>query len=282
MEDKREENESLRKELKEERENNKLVTTIVIVLLMRCCVGGGFLLGAVQTVDKLPKVDEKETDEEVADETDEEVGELVDISASEVEAIFNNLDTLGTTVNTNRCGVMTFDYYKDHKITVNDISNDTVSYVVLRQLKNSGIEFNENVTFTKAQVRDIIIKTFGKNYTYEYKSIDYCPGITYDPSTELYKIGVPACGGACIQGDIKKMESYEAKGKKLEIMVRVLFSSKNPEDFKFFSDYSKTKVADIDMSNLESDSNFAKGSLYKLTFTKEDGNYVFVSSEPVV
>ena len=270
-------------EKEEKKKSNGLLITILVVLLMAACVGGGYLLGASKIINNNKSNAESENVvEEDEENNDDTVVENVNLTEDEVKAIFDNLDTLGTTVETNKCGFMTFDYYKDTKVTVNDISNNTVSYVVLNQLMKSGFKFDEGTTFTKKQVSDIVSKTFGKDYSYEFTSIDNCPSITYDSSTELYTVGISGCGGTCGVGNLKKIDSYEVKGNTLEVMVRVLFSNSDPYNLQFFRDYNKTKVVDVNINDLENAANFAKGALYKLVFTQENGNYVFVSSEPIV
>ena len=86
--------------------------------------------------------------------------------------------------------------------------------------------------------------------------------------------------------NLKKVVRALKNDQTIELYVRVLFAG-GVDTTDYYKDYNKTqKVEGLEMDSnnlfpIESDNNVAKGSLYKLTFENEDGNYVFVSSELV-
>ena len=101
-----------------------------------------------------------------------------------------------------------------------------------------------------------------------------------------------ACGGTCGPRDYVKIVKATKTDSKIELNIRVLF--RGDEEFKnaggysypkYYKDSKKTIEVDLtrDYENipLETSENYQKGSLYKMIFTNEDGNYVFTSSELV-
>ena len=70
----------------------------------------------------------------------------------------------------------------------------------------------------------------------------------------------------------------------LKIDVKVIFASLDEGKDGMYSDYAKTnKIGTFEDNNQDvtRQALFEKGSDYQFTFKLEDGNYVFVSSEPV-
>lgn len=249
---------------------------IIVVALLVVIIGlGGYVL-----YDKILSEDSKiSTEEKVKKEEKKEEKEVaLDVTSKEVTDLFNSI----TSGWNKYCGVD--NYFADKKVTVDDIDNDLASSIMLYNLIESGVKHAEGSTFTKKQVEDIIVKLFGKKYKYTYKTINSCPSFTYDEAKELYTAGPSGCGGICGPHNMKKVVKATKTDSKIELYVRVLFVGSG-ENIKYYNDYKTTKEVSVETNEngfaLENDANYQKGSLYKMTFTKEDNNYVFTSSEPV-
>ena len=125
-----------------------------------------------------------------------------------------------------------------------------------------------------------IKKYLGKDYQFNPEKVDYqdasCPQYYYNKDSKTFKRQETVCGWTCgprTQYEITK--ATEANGI-LEIIIKVVFYKNNT--LGYFGDYAKTNQI---MNGIEGVIPFEKGSTYKFTFKYEDGNYVFVSSEPV-
>lgn len=250
---------------------------IIIGALLIVVMGlGGYIL-----YDKFGETKETENTEEKKEEKKEEKVENLEVTSKEVTDLFDSI-THGVT---EYCGVD--NYFVDKKVTINDIENGLASSIVLYNLYQSGVKYGEGTTITKKQVEDTIIKLFGKNYKYTYGNIRNCPSYTYDAEKEVFTAGPSGCGGTCGPHNMKKVVKATKSDSKIELYVRMLFIGEytNDQQIKYYSDYKKTKEANLEKDKdgipYETDANYQKGSLYKMTFTKEDNNYVFTSSEPV-
>lgn len=258
---------------------------IIIVALLIALLGlGGYLI-----YDKFiaPEEDNKKTEEkEKKEEKKEEKETALDVTSKEVTDLFSSI----TTGWNKYCGVN--NYFTDKKVTTTDIDNDLASSIMLYNLIKSGVKYDEGSTFTKKQVEDTIIKLFGKNYKYTYKTINSCPSFTYDASKEVYTAGPSGCGGTCGATVMKKVVKAIKTDSKMVLYVRVLFPGdkesvdENNRPYMKYYKYNSDEELQLDRipGNYlpeEKDTNYQKGSLYKMTFTKEDNNYVFTSSEPV-
>lgn len=252
---------------------------IVVALLMAVLGLGGYIMyDKFFNDNKSSKTTEKE---EKKEEKKEDKVENLEVTSNEVTDLFTSITT-----GWNRyCGIN--NYFIDKKVTTTDIDNDIVTAITLSYLYKSGVKFDEGSTFTKKQVEDTITKLFGKNYKYTYKTISGCPTFTYDESKEVYTAGSSGCGGTCGAVVLKKVVKATKTDSKIELYVRALFPSELPDEngyikyYKFKSDEELQLERDNYNQVKETDANYNKGSLYKMTFTKEDNNYVFTSSEPV-
>lgn len=252
---------------------------IIIGALLIVVMGlGGYIL-----YDKFGETKETENTEEKKEEKKEEKVENLEVTSKEVTDLFSSI-----TIGWNRyCGVN--NYFTDKKVSTNDMDNDIVTAIVLSNLNKTGVTFNEGSTFTKKQVEDTITKLFGKNYKYTYKTIDSCPIFTYDETKEVYTAGPSDCGGTCGAIAMKKVVKAIKTDSKIELYVRALFPEMATDEngyayakyYKYKSNEEIQLERDYNNNPTETDANYQKGSLYKMTFTKEDNNYVFTSSEPV-
>lgn len=252
-----------------------IISALVVIILG---LGGYILYDKVfATKNSTDQVEETKKEEEKK----EEKVENLEVTSKEVTDLFDSI-THGVT---EYCGVD--NYFADKKVTTNDIDNGLASSIVLYNLYQSGVKYGEGTTITKKQVEDSITKLFGKNYKYTYGNIRNCPSYTYDVEKEVFTAGPSGCGGTCGPHNMKKVVKATKSDSKIELYVRILFIGEytNDQKIKYYSDYKKTKEADLEKDKdgipYETDANYQKGSLYKMTFTKEDNNYVFTSSELV-
>ena len=275
MEDK--EIETLDEEVKETKEvtpkkkgNGGLVAVIVILLLI--CGGMGAFIFANKDNLFQNKTEEKEK-KETKKEEKEVKDEVLDVDSAEVTSLYEKI----TRANRHYCGF--YELFKDKKMTSDDLSVEEKGQVMLASLIDGNTK--EGATYTKTEVENKYREIFGKDVKIEHTSIKSCPSFDYDSSTEKYTVGVPACGGTCgpyaTNGKIVKAIKTSDN---LVMDVRVVFAKND----NYYVDSNYTQLIEIskdehDMPQEQIDVN--KGTLYKVTFKLEDGNYVFVSSEPV-
>ena len=102
---------------------------------------------------------------------------------------------------------------------------------------------------------------------------------TNDAESKTFKKHETACGGTCGPNSSRyKITSAVEKDNVLRVYVRVLFGSQ-AENTKFYSDYGRVNFVTDDVEKLNE--YYEDGGHYLFTFYKEDGYYVFVSSELV-
>lgn len=271
-----------------ENKKNRGLIVLVVILVLALVVTSGYIV-----YDKFiakEEVEEKNKDnkkDEVSEETQDELVE-VDVNSEEIQTLFTNISNGLTSY----CGVN--NYYQDKKVLASDLSNDLVFDIVLSQLYNDRKAQGElypfsqiGYGFTVNELDEKITSTFGKNYSFTHRTINSCPVFEYDSVNQKYVINSSlGCGGTCGAMNLKKVVRALKNDQTIELYVRVLFAG-GVDTTDYYKDYNKTqKVEGLEMDSnnffpIESDNNVAKGSLYKLTFENEDGNYVFVSSELV-
>lgn len=254
-----------------------LLLLIIIALALYICYDKGLIGEKDSEIISTVKNDDK--DESEVKET--EKTEVLEVVSNDVKHLFNTL-TSGTG---QYCGI--WNYFSDKKVTTEDISNDLAASIVLNSLYNNGMAINRKATvFTKDQMDAEMRKIFGKDYQYTHKDIDICPSYKYDEKEQTYTVGDGQCSGACGAPNKAKIVKALKKNDKIEIYVRVLFSSLNDSvSTVYYKDVNKTQPINVEKAGVVdyyiSDETYAEGSLYKMTFNLEDGNYIFAYSEPV-
>ena len=271
-----------------ERKKNKGLIMLVVILVLVLIMTTGYIV-----YDKFiagGEVEEKNDDNKV-NTIKEDISEQlvdVDVNSTEIQDLFSNISHGLNSY----CGINY--YYQDKKIFAGDLSNDLVFDIVLSQLYNDRKAQGElypfsqiGYGFTVNELDEKITSTFGKNYSFTHRTINSCPVFEYDSVNQKYVINSSlGCGGTCGAMNLKKVVRALKNDQTIELYVRVLFAG-GVDTTDYYKDYNKTqKVEGLEMDSnnffpIESDNNVAKGSLYKLTFENEDGNYVFVSSELV-
>lgn len=212
----------------------------------------------------------------------EEKIEVLDITNSEVRQLYNKISK-GINFN---CGIN--DYYTNKKVIAMDIVNEVAYNIALSSLldNDNGTGITIGQDFTEEMINNEIAKIFGKNYKFINQEYGTCIQYKYDINTKTYKYSGGKCNSTCKNKNMVKIVKALKKNNTIEIYPRVLFIDSKPNSLKYYKDYDRTLSVDLITDKIgipyEIDENYAKGSLYKLIFTKEDNNYVFTSSELVV
>lgn len=270
----------------EEKKKNAGHTFLIVLLVLALIGTSGYIV-----YDKFIVKESKQESQVVKkDDEDEEKTDIMvlEVTDSEVRDVFKKIST-GLTA---YCGVN--DYYKNVKVTSNDISNDLAFNIAVLQIYNDkvaqGIQSPFSAVgdaFTATEVETKIASTFGKDYKFTHKTFELCPTFSYDATNNKYVIpAAPGCGGTCGPSNLKKIVKAIKNDKIMELYVRVLFAG-GASETDYYKDFNKTqKVGGLETNwntgfATDSDANVAKGSLYKMIFEKEDNAYVFVSSELV-
>lgn len=237
------------------------VIILVIILMIGCLVGGYFLneSGILSGKKDTTKEDKKEPVVTNYEVTDSKVAKLID-----------NLTSGGFD-----CQVLKT-YVNDHKVTVDDISSDRAFRIAEKEIFNSLEE-----SYTLDEISNIVKKYLGKDYKFNPKDNmgkGECYSYYYDSTNKEFKKQETACGGTCgPMTSYKLVKAVDTDGE-LVLNAKVIFVTYDSENDGYYSDYNMTNRIGSYEDDL--DSLFTKGSDYKFTFKLEDGNYVFVSSEP--
>lgn len=266
-------------------EKKKNGNIIIIVLLVIVILG----LGGYIVYDKVLNKEEKNivVDKKDKAEVKEEKVESLDIYDDLVRGLVGKITrAMGV------CSDFREVYLKDSVFTANDFSNEKAYLLAcgsmfeeIRGDVNTGSGYKD---FSAERLDKAIKAIFGNDYKFEHKSYESFPAWKYDVNSKTYKAQEATAGG-CTSGpysNIIKNSKALKIGDRIEIYQRVIFV--NTSNGKGYSDSKKTKeitnldrYGEFDAISEENDENISKGTLYKLTFKEEDGEYVFVSSEPV-
>lgn len=251
---------------------------VVIVLLLAVCIGlGGFVF---INKDKLFSTNEpkKEEKKETKKEEKEPVVTTYAVTDEKVAKLIDNLLKFGQPT----CEEIEL-LANDKKVEAKDISNDTAWIIALSDSSVSGDSISLD-TINKA-----IQKYLGKDYTFDPKAANtnICgSNYEYDESTKTFnkKTVSGGCGGTCAPAtsSYRMTKAVDTDGI-LKIDVKVIYGCnghENCDGYTYYSDYARTNViGNYNQDKVEDLYN--KGADYQFTFKLEDGNYVFVSSEPV-
>lgn len=203
--------------------------------------------------------------------------------------VANLIDNLTYSTVDYSCDQNTIWYYaKDKAVKASDIDSNRAFDMVkeYNDLNNDG-------KVTLDEIERAIQNILGKDYKFDStKDIVVCSHVGYDSKTKsLLPPVYDTCGGACdpqvALPSYKLVKAVETNGI-LEINVKVVFEDGN----KIYSDYAKKNVIatynsetdeylDSNKKTMKLDDVLNKGSDYKFTFKLEDGNYIFVSAEPL-
>ena len=257
-------------------ENNKKGkgSIIVIVLLILVILG---LVGYI-CYDKeiLFKHEVKEVESKnVKNINQKEEETVVTNYAVTDEKVYKLIDNL---MNGRNCDDLE-NYANDKKVEVKDINN--VKAYLIAEKNDLFNSLKESITLD--EVNKVVAKYLGKDYKFDPTTIDYkgswCPQYIYDSSTKTFNKQETACGWTCgPRTSYKLVKAVDTDGI-LQLDIKVIFASVAEGKDGMYSDYLKTNKIGSYEDQLES--LYLKGSDYRFTFKLEDGNYVFVSSNPL-
>lgn len=254
---------------------------VIVLLVLALCALGGYLVYEKVFMEKeeSSKIEQDASSKKGMHEKEVVCDESLEVTSEFVQKLYSTLIR-----HPNHSPGY---YFKNVKVEAKDIPRESAVESILYTLEQEGIiPRGANGSFSEAQVDSAVDQIFGKNYSFSHGSLDSCPVTTYDATTKTYSFTNAGCGNTSGPGDEIKIVKAIKNNKRVELYLRIVFLG---DDGSYYKDYNKTQVADVLTSEnemigkymLEMDSNYAKGALYKMVFTLEDQNYVFVSSEPV-
>lgn len=251
-------------EEKEIKKSNSSVVILLVLLIMILSIGIGYLIGTKNIVkkDTEPKEiekDKKESKTIVYNTTDEVVISSMD-KIIDFGLQCNNIER----------------YVTDKKYKSSDIPSQVAyAMVEFKEFKNKNISTITLDEYTKA-----VQKYLGKDYIFNPDEIDfssyYCNQYNYDKEAKTFTAQETACGKTCGPRTTYQVTKATEKDGQLDITASIVFS----DGKKYYSNYQKTDVI-VDHIYDTTLIPFDKGSKYLFKFKLEDGNYVFVSSEPI-
>lgn len=268
--------------MEEKKTKKGLGPGFMVILVVLFLIGGGLGFAACKLLDEPAKKDnteEKEKKEKKEEKKEEVKEEELDVTSEQVTNLFH----LITNSNRSYCGF--YGFFTNKKMTINDLDLENQQRIMLDKLYGDLYKAENDVTtgktYTKEEVEKLYKQIFGKDYKVKHESIKSCPSFSYAESTEKYTIGEHNCGGTCgpyaTSGEVIKAVK---KGENIVLDIKMIFSDGDA----FYTDYEKTQKVEVPEGQYGPDPTTVrkeKGASYKATFKLEDGNYVFVSVEPV-
>ena len=255
--------------MEEKKKSNSGLIILVVVLFVVCAIMGAFIF---VNKDKLttPSTTKEESSKKTTNDSKCKEQKVYDVTD---ESINKLIDTLTSGFD---CAALE-KYTNDKKVTVNDIDSNRAYEIVM--YTPEGWESKD--TYSVDEMTKMIQKVLGKDYKFDPSKLKETKGACishyYDSGSKTFIHQETACGGTCGPHTLGQIVKAVETDGVLELEQRVLFVDKDMTGF--YSDFAKTnKVQEIDNSSFLP---YKKGAKYKFTFKNEDGNYVFVSSEPV-
>ena len=261
-----------------------------LIILGVSCIGGGYYLNesGLFADEEVEDVSEQYIE---PDETEEENGdgqETTNTSSENTEyekynKLINNLLEIDLARGREYSCSALDKLVVDKKIVANDITNDMAWDIIMA---DGSLKRSESISLDT--VNSFIRKYLGKDYVFDPKSVDtnVCSGhYEYDETTKTYNL-IPTQGGGC-GGTCGPMTTYKIvkavdTDGTLVLNVKVVFAKYTEgSEYAYFSDYARTNGIGDNSEKTDINTLFEKGADYLFTFKLEDGNYVFVSSEPV-
>ena len=168
-------------------------------------------------------------------------------------------------------------YANDHIVEAKDLNNEFVYQIIVNNFFNNKNEFTLNELNTK--INEIFDESFIFTPT-NYDGNCSSKGYRLNENEQKYEsVQTYNCGGTGFSEAPYKVTKAELNNNFLIVEVKVLFTDNKRE--LYYSNYEKTKLL-IDVNQNNYDNYFTQGATYKFTFNKSNnGNYVFLKSEPV-
>lgn len=260
------------------KEKNSVWKIIILLILMIGCFTSGYFINDILKAEtNNEKIQDKEETKDEQLEEKESIGTNYEITDDRFANLIDNLLK----------GARNYSLCESLEIFVNDKKVETkyISNLVAYHIVEINEFYQKKDSFTLDEMNSAIKKYFDKDYMFNPNNIDYnsqsCPQYNYDNNTKIFNKQQAACGGTCGPTTSYKLEKAVDTDGILELSIKVVFVSTNEGKDGYYSDYQKTNQIGI-LFNDNIDSLYSKDSNYKFTFKLEDGNYVYVSSEPVV
>lgn len=258
--------------LTKEKKKGRLLLVVCFIIMMVLCGGLGYLLGTSDLIN--PKVvsngEKKEVKKAVKKESAKYLSVYDDVVIDNYSKVVSNYLT--------KCDDLKF-FFNDKKVEVKDIDNQRAYATVMRKYGDGT-----NSEIPASQIKEDAKKIFGKDYDLtltEELCNDLCINYAYNKASDSFTSRQTACGSACGPvGTEVSVSKAVIDGDNLIIDLKAVFRDydESTNGVIYFGDYAKTKQ--IDSVN-EGMARMKKGSDYRFTLKNEDGNYVFVSSEPI-
>lgn len=170
------------------------------------------------------------------------------------------------------------EFTTDKRVTANDISSKR-AYAIAEA---NSYYYSEREAIPLTEYMREIQKYLGTSYKFDPEEIidmdEYCPQFEYQSDIQKFVRIPKACSNKCVNSQSAyKIVDMKKEKKNIIFIVKVLFADRDGR--RYYSDYNKTKFVTEDPGSFET--TIGQGAEYKFTFREENGNYVFVSSEPI-
>ena len=249
------------------------IILLIVILIIGCLAGGYFL-----SESGILKGDKENTEKSNANEEKEIVPVVTnyEVTDEKVANLINNLLKGGYSYG--GCSALET-FTNDKKVEAKDLSDLVIYHII----EINGF-YNQKDSFSLDEFNAVAKKFFDSSYHFDPTAINYkgasCPQYNYDSGTQMFTKQQTACGGACgPMTSYKLVKAVDTDGV-LKLDAKVIFTNYgNTTGYDYFSDYAKTNG--IGKFNDDVNTLLDKGSNYQFTFKLVDGNYVYVSSEPI-
>lgn len=249
--------------------SGRLLLVVCFIIMMVLCGGLGYYLGSGDLVNpKSIEINKDESKTENKKECPKQISAYDDVVVKNVDKIINNI--------LYKCDNEEF-FFNDKKVTVDDIDQLRAYATVMKAY------FRSTEDIPASQIKEDAKKIFGKDYELnpsEELCNKICSNYYYDSGSNSFKYREPACGGACgPDGADYVVSKAVIDGDNLIIDLKVVFIAADERyTALYYSDFAQTKLIEDAYEQLD---RVKYGSDYRFTLKNEDGNYVFVSSEPI-
>ena len=248
-----EENNNIEERIEKLEKSNKksigVIVALVIIVLILCALLLMTKTNILSTLgitnkqgNSAPEVVDKDDKDKEKDKEEETTKEPEKIVGEQVNTTGN--EVMKKLAKSNQCDLIKY-FVSTTKLTASDIPGSVAFQLVLRNeytpLSHNGGEMPKSIPVS--DIAQKAKKYLGKNYTFVPEEPKECYGYIYNASTSSY-VYYPGCGGTC-----------------------------GPETYSVNSENIQGDYLYVSVTNRETN--------YLFTFVNEDGNYIFVSSEPV-
>ena len=241
-------NENIEERLEKLEKSNKKSTGVIIALVIIVLILGCLLLMTKTNILETIGLTNKQSNSapEVVDKGDKEEETTKEPEKIVGEQVNNTAnEVLKKLSKVSGCGLLDY-FVSTTKLTASDISGST-AFLLVYFNEYFPLYENSSEMPNSILVSDVAQKAtryLGKNYSFVPENPKACNNYKYDATSSSYVKIQSGCGGTC-----------------------------GPETYSVNSAYIQGDYLYVSVTNREAN--------YLFTFMNEDGNYIFVSSEPV-